>query len=397
MADRRLSGRAAELEEPPTRGTTEIVERLRDAGRAPLSLNGSPFWLPPEHVLEAGRRAVSDLAGAPLEGLLSLRTAFAARLEHVNGVTVDPGDELLVTNAANHALYVIFTALLDPGDEVLLFSPHYYYEGIIALAGGRLVYVPTSQEQSWRWDLDRLAAAVTPRTKVLLINTPVNPVGHVATEAELTAVAALAERHDLLIVADEAFEHLVYDGRAHLSIASLPEMHARTVTAYSFTKSYAMRHWRLGLLAAPRPLMRAFRNVFEWNVFTCNHVAQHAAQAALVGAQDWVRDIGIRFQRCRDVMVAGLRDVPGLSFTVPQANPFLFLDTTGLGVSSDEFRRTLMFDYGVPVDPGRQFGSSTHLRLPFGGELSDVEEAALRVRSAVTTAMARVETTPFRG
>ena len=349
-----------------------------------LPLNGSPWWLPPEHVLDAARQAVSDPDGAPMEGYIDLRIAFADRLARINDVHVDPREELLVTNAANHALYLVLTGLLNPGDEVLMFSPHYYYQGCIQLAGGACAYVPTRAEDSWSWDVEALSEAVTPRTKVLLINTPVNPVGHVATAAELAAVAELALRRDLVVISDEAFEHLVYDGRRHISIASFPDMADRTVSVYSFTKSYALRAWRIGLLAAPRSLMPAFRNMLEWNVFACNHVAQRAAQACLEGPQEWVAEIGTRFQQCRDLMVAELGDVPGLSYTVPEGNPFLFLDTSELGIPASAFRRTLMNDYGVLVDDGEGFGSGMHLRLPFGGEPVDVREAAERIRAAAT-------------
>src|SRR5205085_8609445 len=133
-----------------------------------------------------------------------------------------------------------------------------------------------------------------------------------------------ARRHDLLLLSDEAYDHTVYDGRRHISIGSLPEARGRTVTVCSFTKSYAMRHWRLGFIAGPAVLMPGFRKVLEWNVFQCNHVTQYAGLAALEGPQEWVADIGRRFGACRDIMVDELRGAPGLSFSVPMGGPFLF-------------------------------------------------------------------------
>jgi aspartate aminotransferase len=376
-----VAARAKALEPVAAQETMRITRELRAQGRDVVSLYGSPHWLPPEHVLSRARAAVSDNDGAPAEGLPALLEAIAARLARENAVHVDPEQEIVVTNAANHALSVLFAAMLDPGDEVLTFSPHYYYQGVIELAGGVPTYAPTRQEDGWAWDLDALRAAVTPRTKILVVNTPTNPTGHVASDDDLRGVAAIAADRDLLIVSDEAYDHTVYDRDGHRSIAALPEAAGRTLTVISATKSYAMRHWRVGFMAGPARLIAPCRNVLEWNVFNCNHVAQHALLAALEGPQDWVEDIGRRFERCRDAMVDGLRDAPGASFAIPAGGPFLFLRVD----DAEAFRYRLLREYGVPTDPGRHFGSAAHLRLPFGGELDDVRDAAVRIRAALRT------------
>jgi aspartate aminotransferase len=376
-----VAARAKALEPVAAHETTQITRELRAQGRDVVPLYGSPHWLPPEHVLAAARAAVVDNDGAPAEGLPALRESIAARLARENGVVVDPEHEVVVTNAANHALSVVFGAMLDPGDEVLTFSPHYYYQGLIQLAGGAPTYAPTREVDDWAWDLDALRAAVTPRTKILVINTPTNPTGHVASQDDLRGVAALAAERDLLIVSDEAYDHTVYDGDRHRSIAALPEAADRTLTVVSATKSYAMRHWRVGFLAGPARLITHCRNVLEWNVFNCNHVAQHALLAALAGPQDWVKEIGDRFERCRDAMVEELRTSPGVAFVVPAGGPFLFLRIA----DAADFRYRLLRQHGVATDPGRYFGSSGHVRLPFGGELGDVREAAKRIRVAAQT------------
>jgi aspartate aminotransferase len=377
-----FSSRAGELDEPAARSTVELVAELRKAGRHVLSLYGSPHWLPPDHVLDAARSAVSDNDGAPAEGLHSLREAVARRMQRENGIVADPETDILVTNAANHALYVIFTSLLEPGDEVLLFSPHYYYQGCIYLAGGVPVYAQTHEQDGWTWDIDHLESLISSRTKILLVNTPVNPTGHVATAAELQAVADLAVRHDLLVLSDEAFDHVIYDDRAHLSIAAREGMSERAISVCSCTKSYALRHWRVGFIVGPKRLMPTFRKVLEWNVFNCNHVAQHAARAALDGPQDWVAEISARFQQCRDLMLESLSTSSGVTYTVPEGGPFLFLNTDGLAVSMEEFRDRLLREYGVPTDLGHAFGSDHHLRLSFGGEHEDVREAGYRITEA---------------
>jgi aspartate/methionine/tyrosine aminotransferase len=386
-ADRTFSARAGELEEPAARSTVELATELRKMGRDVLSLYGSPHWLPPDHVLDAARSAVSDNDGAPAEGLLSLREAVARRMQRENGIVADPETDILVTNAANHALYVIFTSLLEPGDEVLLFSPHYYYQGCIYLAGGIPVYAQTHQRDAWAWDIGHLESLISSRTKILLVNTPVNPTGHVATSPELQAVADLAMRHDLLVVSDEAFDHVVYDDHMHRSIAALDGMRERAITVCSCTKSYALRHWRLGFIVGPTRLMPTFRKILEWNVFSCNHIAQHAARAAIDGPQDWVAEISARFQQCRDLILEPLSTNSGVTFTVPQGGPFLFVNTEELSVGMEEFRDRLLRTYGVPTDLGHAFGSDHHLRLSFGGEHEDVREAGHRLAEAAAEAI----------
>lgn len=379
LTEARLAERARTLEPIAARRTIEMAAALRAEGREVLSLYGSPHWLPPEHVLETAEAAVRDNAGAPPEGLTRLREAVAARLERENDISVDPLAQVLVTNAANHGLYVIFSALLDQGDEVVTASPHYYYQGIVHLAGGRLVNAPTRQEDGWAWDMNSLRDAIGPRTKVLVVNTPTNPTGYVGTRDDMEEIAELAAERDLLIVSDEAYDHTIYDGRDHISIGSLPAAAERTLTVISCTKSYAMRHWRVGFLACPPELFTKLRDVLEWNCFQCNHVAQHAALAALEGPQEWVVEISTRFERCRGLMTAELAGVPGLSFADPQGGPFLFLNVGELAASPDDVHRLLLQEHGVPTDPGGPFGSERHLRLPFGGEPEDVSEAGRRI------------------
>jgi aspartate/methionine/tyrosine aminotransferase len=377
-----VAQRAASLELVASNETARLVRELRAAGADVLSLYGSPYWLPPEHVLEAARIAVSDNAGAPASGLPELLQAMSEQLLREKGIAASADREIAVTNAANHALSVLFTTVLEPGDEVLTFSPHYYYQGLVTLAGATPTYAETRQQDGWRWDLDALRGAVTDRTRVLIVNTPTNPTGYVATESDLRSIVELAIERDLLIVSDEAYDHTVYDGRPHLSTAALPGARDRTITVISATKSYAMRHWRIGFLVGPAKIMDHCRNVLEWNVFNCNHVFQHALLAALTSPLDWLADISARFERCRDLMADALADAPGLSFVLPQGGPFLFLRVEGLALDAEQFRYVLLREHGVPTDAGRPFGSREHLRLPFGGAPEDVTEAGRRIQAA---------------
>lgn len=377
-----IARRVRQLDRVVSRLSADAADRRKAAGKEILPLYGAPYWLPPSHVLAAAAEAVGQLTGAPAAGTLALRRAIAEKLERENGILVDPDHEVLVTNAAMHGLSLVFTALLDPGDEVVLFAPGFFFDGLIKLAGGLPVSVPTAQENGWRWDVGALARALSPRTKMIVVNSPANPTGYVASEDDLAAIGALAKARDLLIVSDEAYETMVYDGAVHWSIAAVDEARERTISVFSFTKSYALKQWRVGFLAAPARIAAHLLKVLEWNVLACNHVAQAAAQAALQGPQEWVRGTAVRYERCRDLMLAGLDGVPGISYVVPKGAPFLFLDVGGIGVSDEEFACFLLDEFGVLVDPGGPFQSASHVRLPFGGEDDVIAEAARRIGHA---------------
>ena len=190
--DRWVGARAGALDPIAVYESNALVHELQARGRDVIALYGSPHWLPPEHVLEAARHAVTDNVGVPGAGHPDLLAAIAERLARENDVHVDPERDLVVTNAANHGLAVLFATVLDPGDEVVTYAPHYYFQGIIALAGGTPTYAPTSESQKWAWDHEALRAAITSRTKVLLVNTPTNPTGHVASREDLSAIVDLA-------------------------------------------------------------------------------------------------------------------------------------------------------------------------------------------------------------
>ncbi len=378
----RLSERAAALARVPSRKMGDVIARLKAEGRAVLPLKGAPDWLPPRHVLEAAKEAVDDLTPQPSHGFPELRQAIARLLEREDDIDVDPESEILVTNGGMHALHVIFTTLLNPGDEVVTYSPGFFFYGSLKLAGAVPRYAATREEDNWAWDAAALERAITSRTKMIIINSPTNPTGYVATEEDLRAVADLARRHDLLVVSDEAYDKMIYNGRRHVRFASLDGVRDRVITVCSFTKSYAMQPWRLGFIVAAADLTFHLRQVLEWQVLSCNHVAQRAAQAALEGPQDWVREIAPRYQRNRDLMVSSLKTAPGISFVVPEGGPFLFIKASDLGVDGEVFSRTLMYDFGVPNEPGSEFGSAPHLRLMFGGAEDVLMEAGRRITAA---------------
>lgn len=378
----RVAERLKGLDRVVSRQTTDLANVQRAQGKDALTLHGAPYWLPPQHVLEAAAQGLEDVSSAPSQGWLPLRQAIVNKLERDQNFTADPNREIVVTNAAMHALSIVFSTLLNPGDEVVIYSPAFFYFGILQLVGAVPVYARTNQATDWKWDSRALAKAITPRTKMIIVNTPTNPTGYVANRDDLQAVADLARHHGLWVLSDEAYDSIIYDAHQHISFASLPGVHDRAITVYSMTKSYAMKQWRIGFVVAPEQLAAQLRKVIEWNVLSCNHVAQYAAKAALEGPQGWVKEIARRFERSRDVLIDGLVEAKGISFVKPGGAPFLFINNAELGISGTEFARILLEDYGVPSDPGLPFGSDSHIRFEFGGEPDVVAEAARRVTVA---------------
>lgn len=377
MKEQSISGKIAAIDRIASRLTSDWAAKEAKR-RQVFELRGAPVLPLPKHVLEAISRASVQNLSAPSMGLSALREAIADKLARENHINVDPETDVLVTNGAMHALYVVLTALIEPGDEVLLYSPSFFYYGIIQIVGGVPVYAPVDEQQGFRFDITSLEQKVSARTRIVLVNTPVNPTGYVATREDLQAITDLAVRHDLFIVADESYEKMVYTGE-HRSICSPPDAAARGVTVQSFTKSYALPQWRVGYVASSVPgLTRMFHKVLEWMVLTCNYVAQRAALAVLTGPQDWIHRYNLHLARARDILVPGVRALPGVTCVRPAGGPFLFPNVSATGMDCIKFARYLLQEFGVPAVPGTFFQSDHHVRIAFGATEATLHEIAHR-------------------
>lgn len=378
-----ISKRARLVDQAGSREIADMAEQLKRRGIEVLPLKGMPVELPPMHVLEAAKKSVEDNIIAPSRGLPELRTAISVKLREENSIEVDPENEVLVTNGAMHALYISLTAILDPGDEVLMYSPTFFFYGILELVGGTPIYAPLREENGFRFDLSVLEEKISPRAKVILVSTPANPTGYVATREDLADIADIAKKYDLLVISDESYEKMVYDSRRHFSIASFPGMKERTITIHSFTKSYALPQWRIGYIAAPPDFTKYFKKVLEWMNLTCNYMAQKAAHAALTGPQEWVRRITTAFETYRDIAFEGVSAIKGLSCIKPQGGPFLFFSISQLGIGAKEFSSYLLSQFGVPTTPGDYFQSADHVRISFGATKEVLSEGINRLQIAV--------------
>lgn len=331
---------------------------------------GFPDTDGPEAMLE---RAVEGLRNGenqypPGLGVLVLREAIAEHRHHHYGLTYDPGSEILVTVGATEAISAAVLGLCDPGDEVIVFEPYYdSYAATIALAGATRTVVPLRPDESGRFgfDLDEFRAAVTPRTKVVLLNSPHNPTGTVLTRSELEAIAAVCIEHDLTVIADEVYEHLTYDGTEHIPIATLPGMRERCVAISSAGKSFSVTGWKIGWVCAPPELLRAVVTVKQFLTYTHNPAMQNAVAYALRNEMDWVASLRSSLQAGRDQLAVGLEGV-GMRITRPQGTYFIQADVRPLGTSDGEkFARDLPHLAGVVGIPTAVFCDSPDVGGPF--------------------------------
>jgi aspartate aminotransferase len=350
------------------------MRQLQAHGRDIVSLmRGEPDFATPNHIaaaaqeaLRAGRTRYPDNRGEA-----ALRAAIAAKLRRDNDVVYDAGAEILVTTGATLGIQAALLALVNDGDEVLLPDPVYdAYASPVGMAGGTVRSVPCPMRQG-RFVLDAAAleAAITPRTRVLILNTPWNPVGTVFSATELHELAAVIERHHLTLISDEIYEAITYDGARHISPASLsPAMRERTVVVNSLSKTYAMTGWRVGYCAAPPPVTQAMFLVLQQTSRGPATFVQDAAAAALAGPQDAVRLMCEEYTRRRDAVMQALGSIPRVAVLPPEGGFFAMVDVRGLGLTSDDIRRRLLHDAGVAVVHGAAYGPSGEgtLRLSFG-------------------------------
>lgn len=341
---------------------------------------GQPAHDTPEHIKAATIAAINagQVHYSDLPGIAPLRAALAQKLRTFNGIAAT-ADDVVVTNGLTHGSFAAFFAILDPGDEVILLDPHYpQHAGKIELAGGSVVSAPLDAAHGFSIRGDWIEAKVTPRTKAIVLVNPSNPTGRVYEQDELEALAEVAIRHDLIVVADEVYEYNVYEGR-HISIASLPGMAERTVSLYAFTKSYAMDGWRLGYATAAPDILGAMLKVTANDVTHVNTFAQHGALAAITGDPAVLQHMVADERAKRDFLVEALNRLPGVVCPLPQGTIYAFPDIRGTGLDSQTLADRLLEEARVVVESGAFYGSQGegHLRVCFGSQSLPVIEAAV--------------------
>ncbi len=341
---------------------------------------GEPDFVTPWRIREAGIYALEHgyTTYTSNAGLPKLRELICADLAGRYGATYDPGDECLITTGVSEGLDLVLRVLLNPGDEVIVPEPCYVaYEPCVGFAGGTPVRVPTRWEDGFAIDADVVAAAITPRTKAILIGSPANPTGAVQPRAALEALVRLAEEHDLYLISDEIYDRLTYDG-VHTCLGTLAR--DRTVLLGGFSKAHAMTGWRVGWICAPQAVAELCVRVHQYTMLCAPHVSQLAAVEALSGPDDDVDAMVADYDRRRRVFVKGLREI-GLDCPEPGGAFYAFPSIRSSGLDSETFAERLLHAESVAVVPGNVFGPSGegHVRCSYATALPQLEEALVRI------------------
>jgi aspartate aminotransferase len=395
-----LADRLKTLAPSSTLAVQAKAKELRARGVDVISFGaGEPDFDTPERIKDAAIQAMrrGQTKYTEVGGIPELRAAVCAKLRRDNGLDYEPAD-VLVSVGAKHTLFNAVVALVNPGDEVLVPSPFWVsYPEQVRLVGGVPVEVETREETGFDLDPERLRAAVTARTRLIVVNSPNNPTGAVFSRPALEAVAALAVERNLWLVADECYESLTFEGR-HVSLAAFgDEVKARTLVVNTCSKAYAMTGWRIGYAAGPRPLIRAMTDVQSQVTSNPSSIAQWAAVEALSGPQDEVAKMAGEFDRRRRLIVAGLNALPGVRCVTPKGAFYALPNVSALFgrvwrraegavmtlASSLDVAAFLLEEARVAVVPGRDFGSDAHVRLSYATSDTLITEGLRRMGEAL--------------
>lgn len=379
MSQSFLARRVATLKPSGIRKFFDIVATMDDV----ISLGiGEPDFDTPQPILDAGLDSLQrgETHYTSNAGLIELRESLSAHLESMYGVSYDPRSEIVITVGVSEALYLALTAILEPGEEVLIPTPCFVaYQAEVILAGGTPVEIPSRVEDNFQPNLEALQAAVTPRTKAILIGYPNNPTGAVASRDTLLKVLRIAEDHNLVVISDEIYDQLVY-GPAHVNFAALPGARQRTITLGGFSKDYAMTGWRIGFAAAPAEILQGLLRIHQYTIMSAPTTAQYAALEALRSGRSHVEQMVAEYNRRRRLIVPGLNQL-GLATFEPLGAFYAFPSIAASGMDADTFSRKLLDEERVAVIPGTAFGAGGEgfVRCSYATAYEKIEEALERM------------------
>ncbi|NMB88703.1 MAG: aminotransferase class I/II-fold pyridoxal phosphate-dependent enzyme [Chloroflexi bacterium] len=378
-----LSRRVAGLKPSGIRKFFDIAATMKDV----ISLGiGEPDFTTPAPILEAGVRSLrnGETHYTSNAGILELRQAIAANLEKLYGVRYDPVNEIIITVGGSEALYLANTALLDPGDEVIVPTPCFVsYQAEVILAGGVPVEVPTRMENNFDLDPQDVKAAITPRTKAILLGFPSNPTGAVASRQTLQEIVRLAEEHNLIVLSDEIYDRLVY-GVEHVCFPTLPGARPRTLLLGGFSKDYAMTGWRIGYAAGPAEIIQGLVRIHQYTIMSAPTTAQAAAVEALVNGETYVNEMVNEYNRRRQMIVSGLNQI-GLPTFEPRGAFYAFPKVSVTGLDDETFAQRLLESEHVAVVPGSAFGPGGEgfVRCSYATAFDKIEDALDRIEKFV--------------
>jgi aspartate aminotransferase len=391
-----ISELVAGIAPSPTIAGAAKAKAMRAEGQDVLSFAiGEPDFGTPENILEAARQAMAaqKTKYTPAGGIPELKAAICQAAQRDLGLAYEP-NQVVVSNGGKHALMNIWKTLLNPGDEVIAFAPYWVsYPEQIRLCGAKTVSIVTSGDNDFQPDLQEVAAAITDKTRAILINSPSNPSGAVFDHKTMEGLGDLACRHDLTIVSDEIYKHILYDGRKHITTATMSEeLKQRTIIADGVAKTYAMTGWRIGWLIAPPAFAKAADNLQSQETSNANSIAQWAAVEALNGPQDSVQEMLAAFTERRDYLVPALREIPGVRCAMPGGAFYVFPDISehlgrelgGKTISTSVDLELYLIEQAlIATVAGGPFGTEGYIRLSFACSMDDIKEGVRRFKAAL--------------
>jgi aspartate/methionine/tyrosine aminotransferase len=320
----------------------------------------------------------------PNLGFQDLRERIAEKVSEENGIDADPRDEIIVTAGAMQAISLAILVTINPGDEVVITDPAYEsFERQVRFAGGVPRFVEVKEEDEFKLRAEEVEKVITKKTKMIIINSPANPTGAVMERPDVTLLAELAKEHNLLILSDEIYEKILYDGATHISIASLPGMRERTISIFGVSKTYAMTGWRIGYAIANKRIVEQMNKIQEFYVTCASSISQRAALAALEGPQDCVREMVAEFRKRRDFLYSKLEGIDKIGCVKPKGAFYLFPNITKTGYKSTQVAEELLMKGKVVTVPGEAFGKNygdNFIRICYATSMENLELAAERMR-----------------
>jgi len=349
---------------------------------------GEPDFAPPSRVLEAAKQALNEgkTHYTPSMGIPELREALAKKTKNEYGLSYNPENEVLVTNGGTEAIFLALLAMINPLDEVLIPDPGFVcYEPDVLMADGIPISVPLFEKDGFKHDTDVVMSRITDKSRVIIVNSPNNPTGHVLSYEEAASIAKIAVERDLVVISDEVYEKIVYDGVKHYCLATFPGMRERTVVVNSFSKTYAMTGFRIGYVLGPKQIITQMLLALQYAVACVNGPAQYAALAALEGSQDSVRDMVKEFDRRRRLIYSGFMGIKGIRCILPKGAFYIFPNIHDFGKSSMEFTEYLLSEGKVVAVSGSAFGQhgEGYMRFSYATSYNRIEEALNRIERAV--------------
>ncbi len=383
----KLAGRVSQVKPSLTLAIAAKAKAMKAEGIDVCSFSaGEPDFDTPTHIKAAAKKALDEgkTKYGPAAGEPKLREAIAHKLKTDNGLDYK-SENVIVTNGGKHSLFNLMLALIESGDEVIIPAPYWLsYPEMVTIAGGKPVIVNTDVVSGYKITPEQLRSSITPQTKLFVLNSPSNPTGMVYTPDEIKALAEVVVDTDILVVSDEIYEKILYDGAEHVSIGSLgEEIFARTLISSGFAKAYSMTGWRIGYLAGPKEVIQAASTIQGHSTSNVCTFAQYGAIAALEGSQDCVEEMRLAFAKRRQVMLERLNAIPGLNCPQPDGAFYMFPDISKTKLKSLEFCNALLEKEQVAVIPGIAFGADDNIRLSYATDMATIEKGMDRLEKFV--------------